>query len=283
MLDLAVFHPQITEFAVALLMAGVVARCISLTGKLTFTRPGAATLLLLGTLAAILAVRSGLQAHEAVERVPGIGPAVNAHEDAGEWARNVFLVVSGIELVGLALVNRPRWRRRVEVASAIVGLVGAAALYRAADRGGDLVFNYAGGVGIRSGDTTDVSRLLTAGLFEQAMVARKAHRPGEADTLLSELARLHPSDPNVQLVHAQSLLEDRKDPAAALAVLNGIVVPDSLAFLKSRVAFQKADAFLAATMQDSARATLTALLREFAGNPRMSARIKDRLARIPAP
>jgi len=280
MLDIGVYHPQITEFAVAFLLAGMAARWISLTGKLPFTRPGAATLLLLGTLAAVLAVRSGTQAHELAEQVPGIRAAVNAHEDAAHWAQNVFLVVAAIELIALALVGRPAWRRWAEVVSAVVGLAGAAALYKAADRGGDLVFNYAGGVGIRSGDTADVGHLLTAGLYEQAMTARKAHRGGEADTLLTLLAHLKPADPNVELVYAQSLLEDRKDPKAALAVLNGIHVPDSLGFMKARVGLAKADVFAAAGMNDSARATLTALSRQNANNARLQGIIRQRMGRL---
>lgn len=276
MLDIGTYHPQITEFAVAFLMAGVVARWISLTGKLQFTRPGAATLLLLGTLAAVLAVHSGTQAHEAAERVPGIGQAVNAHEDAAHWAQNVFLVIAAIELIALALVNRPAWRRWVEVVSAVVGLAGAAALYKAADRGGDLVFNYAGGVGIRSGDTADVGHLLTAGLFEQAMTARQAQRSGEADTLITMLYRLHPTDPNVELTYAQSLLVDRKDPKAALGLLDRIVVPDTAARMKARIGSVKADVFVAAGMTDSARALLTKLVAQFPTNPRL----KDRLAKL---
>jgi uncharacterized membrane protein len=280
--DIAVFHPQITEFAVALLMAGVVARWVSLTGKFAFTRPGAAVLLLAGTLAAVLAVQSGLQAHEAVERVPGIGPAVNAHEQWAKNTRTVFLVVAGLEVVALVLaaVRLRTFRRWAEIGSAVVGLGGAYLLYGAADRGGDLVFNYAGGVGIRSGQAVDVDNLLTAGLYERAMLARRQHQSGLADTLLTELARLHPSDPSVQLVRAQSLIEDRKDPQAALAVLDSIVVPDSLTFMKSRVAFQKVDAFQAAGMLDSARTTLTALGREFAGNARMTARIRQRMREV---
>ncbi len=278
--DIGVFHPQITEFAVAFLFAGVVARWISLTGKLQWTRPGAATLLILGAIAAVLAVRSGLDAHELAERVPGIGGAVNAHEDAGEWARDVFLVVGALEIVALALVKRPAWRRWAEVASAVVGIAGAAALYKAADRGGDLVFNYAGGVGVRSGDTADVGHLLTAGLFEQAVAARKASRHGEADTLLTLLDRLHPTDPQVEMAYAQSLLQDRNDPRSALAVLDGIRVPDSLGFMKARVAFAKVDVFQAAGMVDSARATLTDLGRQFANNPRLSNVIRQRMARL---
>jgi uncharacterized membrane protein len=280
MVDIGVFHPQITEFTVAFLISGVVARWISLTGKLQWIRPAAAVLLLLGTLAAVLAVRSGSQAHELAERVPGIGGAVNAHEDAAHWAENVFLAVAAIELLALALVYKPRARRAVEVVSAVVGLAGAAALYKAADRGGDLVFDWAGGVGIRSGDSADVGHLLTAGLYEQAMTARAAHRAGEADTLLSLLDRLHPTDPNVELVYAQSLLQDRKDPKAALAALNGIQVPDSLGFMKLRVAFAKVDVFQAMGQNDSARATLTALSRALGDNPRAQARIRSRMGQI---
>jgi uncharacterized membrane protein len=275
-------HPEIVHFVVALLLVGVALRWVSLTGKLAFTRPAAATLLILGTLAAVAAVRSGLDAHEAVERLPGIGAAVNAHETWAKNTRTVFLGVAGLEVVALALalLRLPSVRRWAEVASAVVGLGGAYLLYGAADRGGDLVYSYAGGVGIRSGDPADVDHLLTAGLFERAMVARKAHQSGAADTLITELARLHPSDPNVQLVHAQSLLQDRKDPKAALAILDSIVVPDSLPLLKGRVAFQKVDVFVAAGMPDSARATLTALGAQFADNPRMSARIKERLGSL---
>jgi uncharacterized membrane protein len=280
--DIGAFHPQIVHFVVALLVVGVALRWVSLTGKLAFTRPAAATLLLLGTLAAVAAVRSGLDAHEAVERVPGVAAAVNAHEQWAKNTRTIFLVVSGLEVVALALalLRLPTFRRWVEVASAVVGLGGGYLLYGAADRGGDLVYSYAGGVGIRTGDSADVDHLLVAGLFERAMLARKQHQSGAADTLITELARLHPSDPNVRLVHAQSLLLDRKDPQAALAILDSIVVPDSLASLRGRVAFQKVDALLAAGMADSARATLTALGLQFAGNPRMSARIQERLKEI---
>ena len=280
MLDIGVYHPQITEFAVALLISGVVARWVSLTGKLSFTRLGATTLLLLGTLAAVLAVRSGTQAHELAERVPGIGAAVNAHEDAAHWAEDVFLVIAAIELIALALVNRPAWRRWAEIASAVVGLAGFAAIYKAADRGGDLVFDYAGGVGIRSGDTADVGHLLTAGLYEQAMVARAAHRGAEADSLMTFLDRLHPGDPFVQMAYAQSLVMDRKDPKAALAVLEAIRVPDSLGFLKMRVAFQEVDAFAAAGMMDSARAMLTTLGRQNANDPRLTRMIRSRMERL---
>src|SRR2546423_6639270 len=104
--NLAAYHPIIVHFAIALLIVGVIFRLISLTGRARFTGPAAATLLLAGTVAAYLAVRSGTDAHGPVERIPGVREAVQEHEEAGEWARDVFLVVAALELVSLAMRKR---------------------------------------------------------------------------------------------------------------------------------------------------------------------------------
>src|ERR1044072_3795952 len=109
--NLGVYHPIIVHFAIALLILGVVFRWISLSGRAVFTGPAAATLILVGTAAAVLAVQSGTDAHGPVERIPGGRPAVQEHEEAGEWARNVFLVVALLEIA--ALVAR---RRNINVA-----------------------------------------------------------------------------------------------------------------------------------------------------------------------
>jgi uncharacterized membrane protein len=272
--DIAAFHPQIVHFVIGTLIVGVLFRWISLTGKAAFTGPAAATLLLLGAVAAYAAAESGSQAHDKAERIPGVRAAVQAHEDAGEWARDVFLVVGGLEIIGLFLTRRERWRRYVEIGSAVVGLAGVAALYKAADRGGNLVYSYVGGPGLRTGDTADVHHLLTAGLFEEAMVARNAGRSAEADSLITELARRNPGSVDVQLVAAQSLMTDRKDARAALAALDRIVVPDSQAPLRMRIAFTRADVFAAAGMKDSARAVLTKLLAQSPDNQRIKARLE---------
>ena len=273
---IAAFHPEIVHFVIALAIVGALLRWTSLTGSLAFTRPAAATLLILAAGAAVLAAESGRQAHDRPERIPGVRAAVQAHEGAGEWARDALLVVAGLEIVGLALVRSARWRRYAEIASAVACLAAVGAVYKAADRGGDLVYAYAGGPGLRTGDTADVHRLLTAGLFEEAMLARGAHRGAQADSLITELARRDPGNVEVQLVAAQSLMEDRKDPHAALAALDRIVVPDSQAFLRMRVGFARADAYVAAGMKDSARAVLQGLVKQFPDNPR----IRQRLERL---
>jgi uncharacterized membrane protein len=274
--DIGVFHPQVVHFAVALLFAGVVARWVSLTGKLPWIGPGATALLLAGTIAAVAAVKSGEDAHGPVERVPGARPAVIAHEDWGKRARNLFLAVAGLEIVALALGGRPGVRRGLLVASGVVGLAGGVALFEAAEHGGEVVYSYAGGVGIRSGDPEDVSRLLVAGLYHQARQDRAAGRFAEAARLTDELARRRPDDHDVRLLVVQSLIEDRKDGRAALAALDAMSVPDTLTRLVVRVGLLRADAYAALGLSDSARLTLQALAERFPESPAVRARLEPR-------
>jgi uncharacterized membrane protein len=275
--DIGVYHPAIVHFAVALLVLGVLFRWVSLTGRAAFTGPAAATLLLLGTVAALLAVHSGTNAHGPVERIPGVRQAVVDHEEAGEWARNVFLVVAALELIGL--FTR---RRRLNVArgalwgSAIVGVFGLAAMYKAGNRGGDLVYRYAGGVGTRYGDSADVNRLYLAALYQKAQQARAQHDSAQAAELFGELARQYPNDTTVRFLYIESLVRDQHDGRAALRALTNLQVAPSDRRLRLRHGFLRVDAFLAAGRPDSARATLEQLARDF---PDVQ-RIRDRLAEI---
>jgi uncharacterized membrane protein len=272
--NIGYFHPQIVHFVVALLFIGVLLRLVSLAGRWAFTGPAAATLLLLGTAAAMVAVRSGTDAHGPVERIPGARNAVTEHEDAGEWARDVFLVVVALEIAALALGNRPA-RRWALIASGVVGLAGLGAVYKASELGGQLVYKYAGGVGTRYGDSADVQRLLMAGLYQQAMQDRGAERPDAAAQTLELMVQRFPGDPNVQLLRAESQLLDLKDAKAALATLAQISAPADNRLLSTRMAFLKADAYTAAGLKDSARVTLEALSRTLPNNPRIKQRLEQ--------
>src|SRR6266581_3881176 len=108
--NLASWHPQIVHFAIVLLVAGVLFRWISLTGRAAFTGPAAAVLLLAGTVAAMLAVQSGTDAHGPVERVPGARTAVMEHEEWGERTRHMLLVVAALEIAALIPAVQ-RWRK----------------------------------------------------------------------------------------------------------------------------------------------------------------------------
>ena len=275
--NLASWHPQIVHFAIALLIGGVFFRWIFLTGRAAFTGPAAAALLIAGTTAAVLAVKSGTDAHGPVERVPGAREAVVEHEEAGEWARNIFLLVAALELAALAVARRNRRATQLALwGSALVGVFGVGALYKAGDRGGDLVYRYAGGVGIRYGDTADVSRLYLAGLYQAAQQARAQKDSARASELFAELARRFPDDTTARFLAIESLVRDKNDGRAALAALARVSVPPDNQRLRLRYGFLKADAYLAAGRPDSARVTLEQLARDF---PDMQ-RIKDRLAQI---
>ena len=274
--NLASYHPQIVHFVLALLAAGVLLRWIALAGKWPWTSPAAAALLLAGTLTAVAAVKSGTDAHGPVERIPGVRAAVMEHEEWGERTRNVFLAVAVLEVLALAFAGRP-WRRWLYVGSALVGLGGAYSLYEAGAHGGELVYTYAGGVGTRSGDSTDVARLYLAGLYQQALLDRRQGKAAEAAELFAQLVRQFPDNLDVQLLGAESLVRDRKDGKAALVALGKVTLPPDDRRLALRRDFLAADAWALVGKPDSARAILERLAVALPDNPR----IRDRLSKLP--
>src|SRR6266545_4730352 len=215
---LGYYHPAVVHFAIGLLAAGVLLRWASLTRRLAFAGPAALVLLVLGTAAAVTSVQTGTAAHGPVERVPGAAPAVQEHEEWGQRTANAFLLVLLVEVVAVVLA---RWGRQEPalVVSAVLGLVGLGALLYAGHLGGRLVYAYAGGVGIRSGDPADVDRLLVAGLYHEAMLERKQGEPIEAAQLIGQLAQRYPDDTAVRLLAVESLIVDKQDGKAALAAL----------------------------------------------------------------
>jgi uncharacterized membrane protein len=274
--NLAQFHPQIVHFVVALLFVGVVLRLISLTGRLKFTDYAATTLLLIGTVAAVLAVKSGTDAHGPVERIPGTRDLVIEHEELGEKTRNIFYVVAALELVALAVRRKAtiaRYARYAQFASAIVGVYGAVVLYETAEHGGELVYSYAGGPGLRTGDPKDVERLLMAGLYSQSRIDRREGRSARSAALVSEMATRFPGDTNVRFLHAESLLLDSKNYPAAMAVVDSIAVAPSDARFGPRKATLKADIYLAQGKRDSARAVLSSASAAFPQNTRLTAKL----------
>jgi uncharacterized membrane protein len=202
--DIGVFHPQVVHFVVALLFVGVSFRIVSLTGKLRFTGPAATTLIVLGSAAAFAAVLTGDQAHGPVERIPGAHDAVEEHEEWGERTRNIFIVVALLEVGTLvtAATGRRGLGKGVAIASAVIGLGGLFILYEAAEHGGAIVYEYAGGPGLRSGESEHIEQAFVAGLYNQAVVAVRAGRSEEASRLIGELIRMRPDDRSVKRLRA---------------------------------------------------------------------------------
>lgn len=273
--NLGYYHPQIVHFVIAGAGLGILFRWISMTGKITWTSGAASTLILLGTVAAWFAVMSGADAHGAAERIPGVAQAVQLHEDAGHDARNVLLLIALLEVAALVPVLG-KWRRMILAASAVVGLGGAYEIYSVGRLGGELVYAYAGGVGIRSGDSTDVNHLLLAAMYDRAQLDRTQKNADGAARAFAELAAKFPGDASVQLLQVESLLQDKKDFTGALAGLARIPAPADSDRMSTRYKMDRADALAGAGQADSARAILTALVAKFP----TSKRIKDKLDKL---
>lgn len=256
---------------VGILIVGVLFRVVALTGRVRWTGPAATTLLVIGGVAAWVAAKSGTAAHGPVERIPGVREAVEAHEEWGERTRNVFLGVAALELVALALGAGAA--RTVRAVSALAGLAGLVVLYETAEHGGDLVYSYGGGPGLRTGNPEDVNRLLIAGLYNESQLARKQGRGDDANRLIGMLVERNPTDQTTRLMWAESLLLDRKDPAAALAALDSVTVRADDARLRPRRDMLAADALRETGRTDSARVVLQALATQFPTNPRVKAKL----------
>lgn len=274
--SIATFHPQVVHFAVALLVIGVLFRLLWFTGRLAFAGPAATALIVMGTLASVLAVKSGTDAHGPVERVPGARAMVIEHEEWGIRARNIFLGVAALELIALALASRkPPVARVVAMGAAAIGVVGLGAIYEAGEHGGQLVYNYAGGVGIRSGKPDDVGNLLVAGLYHQAMLDRQAGKGPDGAALIDLAAVRFPQNLELQLMSVEWTTDVKKDPGAALLRLDTINVPAADNRLRIRAVMARADALAAQGNIDSARQVLMTLKGEFPTSPQIQRRLDE--------
>ncbi len=255
--DIGYYHPQLVHFAVVLCIVGVTFRLISLTGKAPWTNQAAAGLLIVGGVVAFFTAMSGQQAHGPVESIPGVAKAVGEHEDWGHIARNILILVALAELLAIAITNKAAVKG-LRIVSVLAGLGGAYAIFETGEHGGDLVYEYGGGPGIRSGDPADATHLLVAGLYTRAMADRKAGDKEGAARLITELGRRMPNDNSARLVVIESQLKDQGDATAALAALRGFDPGDDRRS-GFRKAFLTADAYKAAGHLDSARAVLEEL------------------------
>lgn len=274
--NLAALHPQIVHFVVALIVVGVGFRWLSLAVRQAWLPTAAAVLVALGTVAAVAAVRSGVDAHGPVERVPGVRAAVVEHEAWGERARNVFAVLLVFEAIAAAFAQRQHsWARAAGLTSALVGVVAVGVLYRASQAGGALVYSYAGGVGIRSGDPVDVNRLLIAAAHHQSALDRQAGKMADAAALMDLVAGKFPDHLELQLAQVESVLYDRKSPQAALARLDGIQLPTDDRRMRVRAGLLRAGALAAAGDGTAARQVLETLKAEFPANQQIQQQLLE--------
>lgn len=283
--NVGAFHPQVVHFVVASLFLGLPIYLLGFLRRPAFLRPMASVLLLVGTVASFAAVRSGTDAHGPAERLPDTRDLVVEHEELGQRTRNIFAGVLLLELVALALAWRtgpdgtPTKRIAATSLRVVVGVawfLGAHQLFETAEHGGELVYEYAGGVGYRTGEQEDIGRLLRAGLFAQSRVDREAGRTAEAARLVAEMAGRYPESREVQLLAVESLILDRQDGRAALDALATLTVPpdDPRSLLRKQT--YTFDAYMLLQLTDSARIALDAVPEQY----RESRAVTDRRAKL---
>ncbi len=273
MMELAYWHPVVVHFVIAWLVAGVVLRALSLTGRADFSSSAASVFLIVGGLLGLLAQQTGESASGVAERLPWAAEAVESHETWGEWTARLFFVVAALEAVAIFLARRDK-ERTAHLASAGLGALALVGLLVTVYKGGRVVYSYAGGVGLRTQEAVDRDRLFLAGAFNLLDADRKDGRPGDAARLLEEMVRRYPGDLDVQLLVAESRLVDLKDPAEALAVLGRITVPKEDRRLRLRHGLLLVDALFKKGPREGAIAALQSLRAEFPDDPEVRRRLQ---------
>lgn len=269
--NLGYFHPIVAHFPIALTYVGVGARLLWVLFKRDWLSHAATALLAAAALGAFVAAFTGERAQPQVERVPGSREVAEEHEDWGKRSRNLLIGIALVELGALAVSGR---RQRVlRYVSAAAGVVAMFFILETGEEGGELVYSYAGGVGIRTGDAADVERLLLAGLYHQAQRDRTAGRAEDAANLTRELARRFPNDSSIRLLAVESMIRDARNPVAALAVLDSIQPPKTSRSLYLDAAILRADALNALGQRDSAQKVLNALTVDFPTSARLRAKL----------
>lgn len=134
-------HPMIVHFPIALLLASWLFDLLALRWRGKQFRETSLSLLVLGVLAAGVAVLTGHVAEDAVERSGIPKQAIETHEELAFAVLWVFVGLLGMRLVSYWGVMRER--------PALVlglGLAGSLLLVVASYFGGDLVYRYGAGV-----------------------------------------------------------------------------------------------------------------------------------------
>ena len=299
--DIGKLHPQVVHFVVASLFIGLPLYLLAFIPRLRVLRLTAIILLVIGVGASWAALESGDQAHRAVETIPGTRAAVDEHEEWADRTSTLFSILLGLQVLALLIgrVAEKRAAASVEIETdpydpdalppghalrtaaksltlivAVAWAGGLGVLYETAEHGGEIVYGHAGGVGTRSGDPEDVQHLLIAGLYNESVLDRQAGQFEDAARLVDEMMRRYPDDPQVRLLLAQSMIEDRKDGRGALRALASLQAqtagPTSV-----RQALLRSDAYRLLELPDSARDVLSAIPERQRTNPEVARRLKQ--------
>jgi len=144
-------HPIIVHFPIALLL---IAPILIVLGVIFYNKNGKAflvsafVLMLVGTIAAFIATSTGEAAGELAERIPGVEPVLENHEELAETTRNIFAALTAVfgAIVFLPAIFKKELGQKtvalVSVAFLLFYAAGSVVLMNTAHEGGRLVHEF---------------------------------------------------------------------------------------------------------------------------------------------
>src|SRR5689334_19109509 len=137
-MDLGLFHPQIVHAPIILIIVSLAFDLVGRALDLEWWRKAATALLLIGVLAAALAVLSGEAASHVAEHQQGIPEDTIDHH--GDLAKMAAWLGIGAFVLRAAAGNMGKARGAIGVLSLLLHFASAITVGVAAHRGGELVF-----------------------------------------------------------------------------------------------------------------------------------------------
>jgi uncharacterized membrane protein len=136
-------HPIVVHFPIALLVVGLLVDVAGLALRRDWLKKAGLLLLILGTLGAVAAARTGEGDEEAVEETPAVEEVLETHEDSGKLTMWFFL---GVTVLRAGLTWWRKFPAAVHWIFTAIWVAGLVLLIRTAHYGGELVYHHGTGV-----------------------------------------------------------------------------------------------------------------------------------------
>jgi uncharacterized membrane protein len=181
-------HPLFVHFPIALLLAALVLEVLAVISRRESLRNGATSCLVLGALAGLVAMITGLQAGESVPHLDAAHEIMETHETLGIA---VFILAAALSIVRLLKLDRAAAARAVFVVALAVSV--ALVLY-GAFLGGKMVFDYGVGTALVTGQPEHHEHMEGAPAGSAGEMEREEEEPGEEAEHEEEAAPKEPPE-----------------------------------------------------------------------------------------